>query len=132
MMSKLDFLSSNVNGLKSSKKRIKVFQHLKQKISDNGIIFLQEAHTSEDTFTEWKNGFPGEIFFSHGLTNSWGVMIGYLDNSTFNANKIGKGNDRRILIIDAEIGDEAFVLINLYNCNTGAEQLQTFQAWPVT
>ena len=52
MMSKLDFLSSNVNGLKSSKKRIKVFQHLKQKISDNGIIFLQEAHTSEDTFTE--------------------------------------------------------------------------------
>lgn len=132
MMSKLDFLSSNVNGLKSSKKRIKVFQHLKQKISDNGIIFLQEAHTSEDTFTEWKNGFPGEIFFSHGLTNSWGVMIGYLGNSTFNANKIGKGNDRRILIINAEIGDEAFVLINLYNCNTGAEQLQTFQAWPVT
>ena len=59
-------------------------------------------------------------------------MIGYLGNSTFNANKIGKGNDRRILIINAEIGDEAFVLINLYNCNTGAEQLQTFQAWPVT
>ena len=47
-------------------------------------------------------------------------MIG---NSTFNANKISKDYDGRILIIDAEIGDDSFVLINLYNCNTEAGQL---------
>ena len=50
-------------------------------------------------------------------------MIG---NSTFNANKIIKDYDGRILIIDAEIGDDSFVLINLYNCNTEAGQLQLF------
>ena len=50
-------------------------------------------------------------------------MIG---NSTFNANKISKDNDSRILIIDTEIGDDAFVLINLYNCNTETGQLQLF------
>ena len=77
-MSKLSFLSSNANELGSSKKQIKAFEHLKQKILGNGIIFLQETHSSEDTFTEWKDDFVGERFFSHGLTNSCGVMIGYL------------------------------------------------------
>ena len=124
-MSKLNFLSNNTNGLRSSEKRIKVFQHLKQKISGNGIILLQETHSSEDTFTEWKDDFAGEIFFSYRLTISCGVMSGYLGNSTFNADKISKDNEGRILIIDAEIGDDAFVLINLYNSNTEAEQLQS-------
>ena len=102
-----------------------MLEHLKQKISDNDIIFLQETHSSEDTFTEWNDEFAGEMFFSHGLTNSYGVMIGYFGNSTFNANKISKDNDSTILIIDAEIGDDIFFLINLYNSNTEAEQLQT-------
>ena len=52
-------------------------------------------------------------------------MIGYLGNSIINANKISKDNEGRILIIDAEIGDDAFVLIKVYNSNTEAEELQT-------
>ena len=75
-----------------------MFQHLKQKISANGIIFLQETRSFEDTFTEWKDDFTGEIFFSYG-TNSCDVMIGYLGNSTFKANKISKDNDSRILLM---------------------------------
>ena len=52
-------------------------------------------------------------------------MIGYLGNPTHNTNKVSKDNDGRILIFDAEIGDETFVLLNLYSSNTEAEQLQT-------
>ena len=113
-MSKLNFLSSNANGLRSSEKRIKVFEHLREKISGNGIIFHTRTHSSKDTFTEWKDDFAEEIFFSHRLTNSSSVMIAYLGNSTFNANKISKDNDNRILTIDVEIEHHAFVLINLY------------------
>ena len=75
-----------------------MFQHLKQKISADGIIFLQETHSFEDTFTEWKDEFTGEIFFSYG-TNSCDVMIGYLGNPTFKANKISKDNDSRIILM---------------------------------
>ena len=75
-----------------------MFQHLKQKISADGIIFLQETHSFEDTFTEWKDNFTGEIFFSYG-TNSCDVMIGYLGNPTFKANKISKDNDSRIILM---------------------------------
>ena len=79
-MNKLNFLSYNANGLGLSKKRIKVFEYLKKKISYNGIIFLQETHSSEDKSSEWKDNLAGKIFFSHGTTNSCGIMIGYHGN----------------------------------------------------
>ena len=48
----LPFLSNNVNGLHSSKKRVKMFEYFKDQIVNNGIIFLQKTHISEDTFNE--------------------------------------------------------------------------------
>ena len=61
----LIFLSNSVNGLKSSKKRIKMFEYFREKISNNGIIFLQETHSSEDTFNNWGNDFKRERSFFH-------------------------------------------------------------------
>lgn len=78
------------------------------------LSIVIRQYSSEDTFTEWKDGFVGEIFFKNGLTSSWGVTIGYLGNSIFKENKISKDNDGRILIIDVEVGDDAFFLINLF------------------
>ena len=63
-------------------------------------------------------------YFSHRLTKSCGVMIGYRVNSNFNANKTSKDNNSRVLIVDAEIGNDAFILINL--CNSKVEQLHFF------
>ena len=83
-----NFLSNTVNGLKSSKKRIKMFEYFREKISNNGIIFLQKTHSSEDTFNNWRNDFKGEVFFPHGSTSSCGVMIGYLGSKKFQLNKI--------------------------------------------
>ena len=45
----LNFLSNNVNWLNSSKKRIKVFEYFREKIANNGILFLEETHSSRDT-----------------------------------------------------------------------------------
>ena len=83
----LEFLSNNVNGLTSSKKRIKMFEYLWNKISNIGIIFLQETHSSEDTFNNWRNDFKGEVFFSHGSTSSCSVMVGYMGSKNFNSIK---------------------------------------------
>ena len=60
----LNFLSNNVNELKSSKKRIKMFEYFREKISNNGIIFSQETRSWEDTLNNWRNDFKGEVFFS--------------------------------------------------------------------
>ena len=57
------FLSNNVNGLCSSKKRVTMFEYFKGQIINNGIMFLQETHSSEDTFDEWRDDFKGEVVF---------------------------------------------------------------------
>ena len=45
--SDFNFLSNNVKGLQSSKKRLKLFQFFKNKISPKGILFLQETYSSK-------------------------------------------------------------------------------------
>ena len=41
-----NFLSNNRKGLQSTKKRLKLFNFLKNKIGPTGILFLQETHSS--------------------------------------------------------------------------------------
>ena len=41
-----------------------MFEYFKDRIGNNGIIFVQETHSSKDTFNEWWNDFKGEVFFS--------------------------------------------------------------------
>ena len=88
MDSKLKFLSNDVNGLKSSKKRSKMFEYFMDKVSNNGIIFLQETNATEDALNKWRDDFQGQIFFSYGTTNSCGVTIGFLGNKKIKCNKI--------------------------------------------
>ena len=118
-------MSNNVNGLKSSKKCIKMFEYFREKILNNGIKFLQETHSSKDTFNNWQNDFKGEVFFSYGSTSSCGVMTGYLGSKKFQLNKIYKDDHGRILIVDANNDNQNFVLINFYNANTESEEINT-------
>ena len=60
-----------------------MFEYFKYKVINNGAIFLQETHSLENTFNEWRDDFRGEVFFSHGATSSCGIMIGYLNNKKF-------------------------------------------------
>ena len=63
----------------------------------------------------WQDELQGKLFFSHGYSNSCGLAIGFLGNMNFNVlNKI-QDKDRRILILDVQVDDATFLLINLYN-----------------
>ena len=53
-------------------------------------------------------------------------MIGFLGNKKINYNKIRTHNNSRIIVLQAEIDDEMFLLINLCNPNTEAEQVKIF------
>ena len=54
-----------------------------------------------------------------------GVMIVFLGNKKINYSKTGTDNNGRIIVLEAEIDDEIFLLINLYNPNTETEQVKT-------
>ena len=64
--SDFNFLSNNVKGLQSSKKRLKLFQYFKNKVSPKGILFLQETHSSKVTEKIWSDKFHGDLFFHLG------------------------------------------------------------------
>ena len=121
----LNFLSNSVKGLQEGVKRTKVLEYLKNCVHSNGFVFLQETHSSITNEKKWNDEFHGQLFFSHGKTNSCGVAIGYLGSKPFNMlNQINDVNGR-ILILDVKVVDEIFVLANIYNANNEAEQLLT-------
>ena len=40
-----------------------MFEYFREKIANNGILFLQETHSSRDTDINWREDFKGEFFF---------------------------------------------------------------------
>ena len=125
MANKVNFLSNNVKGFQSTNKRLKLIKYFKDKIVSNGFFFLQETHSTVNDEIKEKDDFKGEVFNSHGKSNSFGVLICFIGSKRFFIRNKLSDNDDRILILDGDINDENFFLINLYNPNTKAEQLKT-------
>ena len=71
----INFISNNVKGLQATNKRLKFIKYLKDKIVSNGFLFLQETHSTVNDEIKWKDDFKGEVFHSHGKSNSCGVLI---------------------------------------------------------
>ena len=63
-----NFLTNNVKGLQSSKKRVKIFEYFKNNIGHRGILFLQETHSLIDTEKQWNDEFMGQLYFPHDKT----------------------------------------------------------------
>ena len=53
-------------------------------------------------------------------------MIGHLGSNKIKVNRIKNDNQGRILIVDTDIDEETFVLINLCDANTESEEIKNF------
>ena len=107
--------------MQSSKKRVKMFECFKNKIGHTGLLFLQEAHSSIDTEKQCNDEFKGQLYFSHGKTNSFYSNINVVVKNQFD-------NDHgRILILEVTIDDTEYLLLNVYNASTEQEQLKALQ-----
>ena len=109
-----NFVSNNVKGIKTSEKRLKCFEYLRNNINNNGFIFLQETHLWSNDEQTWKDDFRGPLFFSHGKSNSCGVAIGYCGTEAFKVLNTACDKNGRILILNAELNGTNFLLINFY------------------
>ena len=106
-------MTYNVNGMQLKTKREKVFNYVKEKIS-SGICFFQECHSTLDSENEWKKNWNGQIYFSHGQSNSTGCAIAFSENFNIkiDENKISKDNKGRVLILEATYDSKKLLLIN--------------------
>ena len=65
------------------------------------------------------------MFFSHGTSNSCGVLFAYFGKTSFVLNKQKNDKAGRILILDVMLDRDQYILINLYNANTETEQCKS-------
>ena len=70
--------------------------------------------------------FNGHIHYSHGKSNSYGVLIAFYGSITYPVMRKVSEEHVQILIVEVLIDDTEFILINLYNANTDNDQLTTF------
>ena len=59
----LKFVTNNVKGLQSTHKRLKMFEYFRNVLSLNGIIFLQETHSSINDEKTGVTNLKGNCFF---------------------------------------------------------------------
>ena len=62
------FLTNNVKGLQSTRKRLKLLNFLKNKIGPNGILLLKETHSSVEIEKKWAGNFKGNAQFVQKVT----------------------------------------------------------------
>ena len=87
-------------------------------------MFLQETHSTFNDENIWKNDFNVPVFYSHGTSQSCGVLIAFFGNLNFLVNKQVGDKNECILILDVNIDEIRYVLVNIYNANTEVEQVQ--------
>ncbi len=129
------FLSLNTNGLQSdTKKRRGLFRWLKQyHKADEKIILLQETHSTPNDEIRWKHEWQSKsssnMFFSHGKSNSKGVLT--ILPSTLNCNvyKQLSDSDGRILILCIDIDGTKICVVNVYapSSNNDQEKIEFVQ-----
>ena len=111
--------------IQKSEKWIKIFEYLKNSVSPHGFIFLQESRTSVYDEKRWCNELNGNLYFSHGKTNSCSVAIWYVGSKYFVLANQTADKNGCFLLIEAIVDDVKLILINIYNCNTLSQQLLT-------
>ena len=119
-------LTYNVKGIRQAKKRINIFHYLKNYVQ-NGIICLQETHSTPADEMLWEAEWGGSLYFSHGESNAKGVLIGISKNFCPNITKISRDTNGRILIIELDFDNHKCLFINFYNANTDKEQLSALK-----
>ena len=122
-----DVVTLNVRGLRDYTKRKKNFQYLKKQTTPKGMVFLHETHTCIKKAAQHKNMWRGTMRFSHGTTDSRGVLIAFRESLNFKILNDYRDTVGRILVLKGVIEDSPYLLINFYNANTQNVQLKALQ-----
>ena len=83
-----------------------------------GFILSQETDSSLNDKKQWKDELNSPLFFSYNKINFCGAATGILQSNFF-FDLIDQKSDEnwQILIIEAKINEDNFILINIYSSN---------------
>ena len=111
-----------MNGLRDYKKRRKIFNWCCKHKGDGGLIFIQETHSDANSEKLWKHQWRGQMFCSHGTTQSKGTMILVGQHVPLNVQSIDIDDQGRYVLLECTIDDLSFLMLNTYAPNCEREQ----------
>ena len=115
-MNNLNIISLNGNGLNADIRRKRTLTWAKHQKVD--ILLLQETHSTPDDESDWRGDWGGEIYCSHGTSNSRGVCILIAPHVNFDLLNEYTDSDGRIAIIEIQINEHKLTICNSYGHNT--------------
>ena len=122
----LKVLSLNVRGLNNNNKRHSVFNWIK--CSQYDVCLLQETFCTRSTDGQYQNGWSGEILHSFSnSTHSRGVCIMLSKNLSYNVLSVHSDTNGRLILLNLEINDKAFTIVNVYAPNVVSERISFFK-----
>ena len=112
---KISINSYNCRGMRSTQKRQNIFKWINSTYSR--ITLLQETHSILSDEQKWEREQGGGIYFAHGEFNARGVaiLIPKSFKDKFKYIQGFKDNNGRFLLINCEIEENQFTIINLYS-----------------
>ena len=112
--------------MRDYKTRRTLFNWLMKHDGKNSIIFLQETHSDSTIEFSWQNQWRGEMYFSHGSSNSKGCITLIGKNVDINIQNNTLDRNGRYIITKCTIQDSVFYLINVYGPNLELEQVKCY------
>ena len=91
--------TAGIGGPNNASKRQKIFNSVKKHPSPNGIMFLQETHSTEKVEAIWTNQWgcgKGAITLSHGMSDSRGVLIAFREGLDYKINSVFCDNEHHL------------------------------------
>ena len=88
---------------------------------------MQETHFSQNIKNKLIQDFEGSLYQSNGTSNSRGVAICIKKNVEFKLIDEYKDNQGRLLLINVEINNAIYTIINIYAPNNMNKRNTFFQ-----
>lgn len=112
IMAPIRGLSLNVNGLKSRSKRRAIFMLIRDGRYD--FALLQETHCTPDLAPIWQAEWGGQVYSSHGSSNSRGVLTLIPKNSSLEILETSKDEQGRFLLLHIQKEGTPYAIGNVY------------------
>ena len=111
----LHICTINCKGLQQAEKRNRIIEWTNQQKCN--ILFMQETHFTDNLMKKLDNDFPGDFFLSNGTSSARGVAIWVKKGHNFKIVDSHNDSEGRFLLINVEINESMFTLVNIYAPN---------------
>ena len=119
--------TAGIGGHSDSNRRRKLFNYLKKHSSPKAIVFPQETHSTKKVENLWTSQWgcgKGSIHFSHGTSNSTGVLMAFREGLDVKIEATFTDNGGRLLILKAKIQVNPVILVNYHAPNEERAQVR--------